>query len=116
MGKALLALINGNEQQLQLSISNLQTTLDHAIVAAGTDSSRQCYDALARLHAVQELKTIRTRMTGDAIDRRNFMALLDERLNLLMPSAKYQQFTLALRRAAITHSAYHRYVSVLILV
>ena len=106
VGEALLALLHGNDQQFHLSISNLQTTLGHAIVAAGTDSSRQCYDALARLHTVQELKAIRKHMTGDAAERRTFMSLLDGRLNLLMPSAKYQQFTLAIRRAATTLSSY----------
>jgi serine/threonine-protein kinase ATR len=105
VGEALLALMHGNDQKFQTCMSNLQTTLGHAIVAAGTDSSRQCYDALARLHAVQELKAIRTHMTSDTAERRRFMSLLDERLNLVIPTPKYQQFTLALRRAAITLSA-----------
>lgn len=106
VGQALLALRNGNEVRFQQRISELQVTLGHAIVAAGTDSSRQCYDALARLHAVQEMKAIRTHMTGDAIERRNFMSLLDERLQFMTPSAKYQQFALALRRATISLSSY----------
>lgn len=114
VGEALLALMHGNDQQFQMCISNLQTTLGHAIVAAGTDSSRQCYDALARLHAVQELKAIRTHMTSDAAERRRFMSLLDERLNLMIPTPKYQQFTLALRRAAITLSAYTHFPNHLI--
>ena len=106
VGQTLLALVNGNDQQFQLRISDLQTTLGHAIVAAGTDSSRQCYDALARLHAVQDLKTIRTRFSSDATERRNHMTLLNERLNFMLPTAKYQQFTLALRRSAISLSTY----------
>ena len=105
IGNALLALLNGNDTQFEISISNLRSTLGHAIVAAGTDSSRQCYDALAKLHAVQELKAIRRNMKVEMTDRRNFMALLDERLSLMMPTAKYQQFTLALRRAAIALSS-----------
>jgi hypothetical protein len=106
VGEALLSLMHGNDQQFRMSILNLHTTLGHAIVAAGTDSSRQCYDALARLHAVQELKSIHTHMKGDAAERRNLVSLLDERLNLMIPTAKYQQFALALRRAATTLSAY----------
>src|SRR5271170_711510 len=106
VGEALWALVNGNDQHFQSRISDLQTTLGHAIVAAGTDSSRQCYDALARLHAVQELKTIRTRLSGDATERRNLMSLLNERLDFMLPTAKYQQFTLALRRSAISLSSY----------
>ena len=106
MGEALLALMHGNDQQFHLSISNLQTTQSHAIVTAGTDSSRQCYDALARLHSVQELKAIRSHMTAGATERRTFTSLLGERLNLLMPSVKYQQFALAIRRAAISLTTY----------
>ena len=105
VGEALRALVNGNDQHFQSRLSDLQTTLGHAIVAAGTDSSRQCYDALARLHAVQELKAIRTRLTGDTVERRNLMTLLNERLNFMLPTAKYQQFTLALRRSAIALSS-----------
>jgi serine/threonine-protein kinase ATR len=105
VGEALWALVNGNDQHFQSRLSDLQTTLGHAIVAAGTDSSRQCYDALARLHAVQELKAIRTRLTGDTAERRNLMTLLNERLNFMLPTAKYQQFTLALRRSAIALSS-----------
>ena len=105
VGEALWALVNGNDQHFQSRLSDLQTTLGHAIVAAGTDSSRQCYDALARLHAVQELKAIRTRLTGEPAERRNLMTLLNERLNFMLPTAKYQQFTLALRRSAIALSS-----------
>jgi serine/threonine-protein kinase ATR len=112
VGEAILALWNGNDARFGSSISSLQTTLGHAIVAAGTDSSRQCYDALARLHAVQELKAIRTHMRDDAPERRNFMSLLDERLKFMIPTARYQQFVLALRRAAISLSAYcHSFIS-----
>ena len=106
VGQALLALRNGNDVRFQQSISELQITLGHAIVAAGTDSSRQCYDALARLHAVQEMKAIRTHMNSDTTERRNFMSLLDERLQFMTPTAKYQQFALALRRATISLSSY----------
>jgi serine/threonine-protein kinase ATR len=116
LGTALQALYNGNDQTFQESLSILQTNLGHAIVAAGTDSSRQCYDALARLHAVQEVKAIRSRMTSDASDRRNFMAILDERLTFMVPMSRYQQFTLALRRAAITLSTYSPSSALLILV
>jgi hypothetical protein len=67
---------------------------------------------LARLHAVQELKAIRTHMRDDAPERRNFMSLLDERLKFMIPTARYQQFVLALRRAAISLSAYsHSFIS-----
>ena len=104
VGEALQSLIHGNDTKFQASISNLQTSLGHAIVAAGTDSSRQCYDALARLHAVQELKAIRANMIASAVERQNFMSLLDERLSFMVRSPKYQQFTLALRRAAIAVS------------
>lgn len=110
VGEALLALLNGNDAQFRMSISNLQTTLSHAIVAAGTDSSRQCYDALARLHAVQELKAIRTHMRGENVERRAFMSLLDERLKFMIPTARYQQFALALRRAAISLSTYTPFI------
>jgi serine/threonine-protein kinase ATR len=101
VGEALLALRDGNTAQFHVSISNAQTTLAHAIVATGTDSSRQCYDALARLHALQELKAIRANMSIEGAERRGFMTLLDERLKFMVPMAKYQQFTLALRRAAM---------------
>jgi serine/threonine-protein kinase ATR len=104
VGEALMALSNGNEQQFQQIITSLRTTLGHTIVAAGTDSSRQCYDALSKLHAVQELKSIRSHMTQEPAGRRHFMSLLDERLNLMNPSPKYLQFVLALRRAATTLS------------
>ena len=99
-GEALMALMNGNEQQFQKTITSLRTTLGQAIVAAGTDSSRQCYEALSKLHAVQELKATRSHMTRDSAGRRHFMSLLDERLNLMNPSPRYLQFVLALRRAA----------------
>jgi serine/threonine-protein kinase ATR len=101
VGEALLALIQGNTTQFQTSIGNAQATLGHAIVATGTDSSRQCYDALARLHALQELKAIRAHMSSEGVERRSFMTQLDERLKIMIPMPKYQQFTLALRRAAM---------------
>lgn len=108
VGEALLALKHGNDKQFQLCISNLHTTLGHTIIATGNDSSRQCYDALARLHVVQELKAIRVHMNGNTSERRAFMALLDERLNFMIPMPKYQQFTLALRRAATILASYSR--------
>jgi len=101
LGNAILALHDGNNEMFEQGISAVQKMLGDAIIASGTDSSRQCYDALAKLHAVQDLKAIQGYLWQDPVQRRASMSLLDERLKCMTPTPKYQQFCLALRRAAI---------------
>jgi serine/threonine-protein kinase ATR len=101
LGRTMLALYDGNEEEFNLRISEVRRHLGDIIVASGTDSTRQCYDALVKLHAVQDLKALTVYMRQDHRDRRASMKLLDERLEFMIPIPKYQQFALAVRRAAI---------------
>lgn len=101
LGKAILAMWDGNDEMFNLCISEVQRHIGDVIVATGTDSSRQCYDALAKLHAVQDLKSLGIYMRQNHVDRRASMGLLDERLKYMIPIPKYQQFALAIRRTAI---------------
>ena len=108
MARLLLAIREGDSDNIAHALSRARMALGNPIVASGGREYRHTYEAVLNLHLVHEVELIHRlsseQMQAD-IPRRNesqdeLIKILNVRLNSTLPSFKTREPILSLRRTA----------------
>lgn len=115
IGRALLAMRNGDPSSISTALVNARMVLGAPIAAAGPRSYRRSYDAVLDLHLTHELEIIYRAVNrlpessqGGSQERRQIITELSRtlasRLNSTMPTFRFRELVLSMRRTAFSLS------------
>lgn len=95
------ALQNTTNTDIGAVFRSARNRLGSEVVAAGQESYRRVYDAVANLHILHELESInRLDRSGDPKAAQSLQDRLDARLQALSPTFRIQEQVLSMRRTA----------------
>ncbi|KAF5363593.1 hypothetical protein D9756_000300 [Leucocoprinus leucothites] len=112
-GQVLLAMRKPDWSAISTALSNARAVLGSPITAAGPRSYRRSYDAVLDLHLIHELELIHQTATrlpessqGRSQERRHIMneltRILDTRLESILPTFRFRELVLSMRRTAFS--------------
>ena len=105
VGRALLALSDGELETFSGLLNRLRQNTARSLSITNTTSLQGCHELMLRFHVLTEIEMIsgiRGRLDGE---KKNLLASLGQRLDVLGPFHSDKQYVLGLRRATMQLSS-----------
>ncbi|KAF2761422.1 hypothetical protein EJ05DRAFT_449694 [Pseudovirgaria hyperparasitica] len=101
VGKALLALRKGNEDNFKSTLSAVQEGITRSLTASSTSSLHACHVQLLKLHLLYEIDAISGCGNSQLKSREAVLPVLNQRLEIIGAYTSDKQYVLGARRAAM---------------